>query len=288
MKKYGWVLSLLLCIHVSFASGASEIISRIAPLAMNAKGDVLCKSLLSKNVNGSRYVTDVDVSLCLVKDGEILNLEIIDQFKPSPGIDHYEEDYSGYFDIWDRYRAIEFSDNEPLLADYYTQYLTQGFTALALDEYALEPHFSVNKFNEERGVRYQDLKQVVLKSEELLGNGLPRISEIFDAEAILKTVKLQYQISNQLWLEMDDCPQEYATTECADDNPLDEGIYVMYYISPLYDSYKANGVFGNDNPDPFGYEMQRVNSIIFLPEEDREMDQKIDQETDEKELVKEK
>lgn len=254
-----WVLGSL---QLSFASGSSKIISNIEPLAINAEGDILCKALYSQNPSGARlpYDVNVDLSLCIVKEGKIHQLQILDQFKPNLKATDHERESQTYNMIFEQYKSLEFTKESSLLTRFYDDFIQQGFDTLILDEYRLSPRFSMHDFYEKWGKDYQSLKQVVLNGD---GN-LPELSEDFDRNEPLKTVQLQYQIGNQIWLAIDECPQEYAATECAEDLPLEEGIRVIYYISPLYELHKEGGLYG-DNPSPFGYEYQKLNAIIFLP-----------------------
>lgn len=254
---------LLMSTNAGFASGPSMIFSKVEPLAINSKGDILCKSFYSQNPSGARsfYDTDAEVSLCIVKKGEIRLWQTLDQFKANQKSTNYESEAQAYNAISARYDQLEFSGKSTLLEPHYEELVQQGFKALVLDKYRLEPHFSVNNFYEKWGYHYQNLEQVVLE-----GKSVPEIFADFDANKRLKTVELQYQIGNQIWLLVDDCPVKYSKeNKCAGDWPLDDNIRATYYISPLYEQHKNGGIYG-DNPAPFGYEYQKVNAIIFLPE----------------------
>ncbi len=261
MKRLGalW-LGILLSLQLSFGTGASSIYAKMDPLAINQAGDILCKSFYSENPQGSHHVQDADISLCLVKDGKVTPLQILDQFQP---IDDYKRDNTEYDALSDRYHALTFSESSPLLTDLYAGLIAQGFKAIDLKQYSLPPSFSANSFYEKWGVPYQDLTQVVLNSAST-----PDILEGFNPEAQLTTVQLQYQIGNQIWLSFNDCPAEYAARNaCAEDWPLDDGIRAIYYLSPLYYEYKDRDskVYGK-NPAPFGYDYQNINAVIILPE----------------------
>lgn len=265
MRYLLWpVISLLLMsINAGFSSGSSMIFSKVEPLAINSKGHILCKSFYSQNPSGARslYDTDADVSLCIVKEGEIRLLQTLDQFKANQQSTHYESEAQAYNAISAQYDQLEFSGKSSLLAPHYDGFVQQGFKALVLDGYRLESRFSVNSFYEKWGYHYPNLEQVVLE-----GKSVPEIFADFDANKRLKTVELQYQIGNQIWLLVDDCPVKYSEeNECAEDWPLDDNIRATYYISPLYEQHKNGGLYG-DNPAPFGYEYQKVNAVIFLPE----------------------
>lgn len=250
----------ILNIQLSFATGASTIHSNIVPLAINQDGDILCKSFYSENEQGSRSLRDVDVSLCLVKDGAVHALQIIDQFIPQ---DDYHRDHAEYDKLRERFRSMTFASNEPLISGQYDDLIAQGFQAIQLDQYAISPHFSANSFYQKWGVHYQDLKQIVLN-----GDSTPEVFEAFDPEALLTTVQLQYQIGNQIWLLFDECPKEVELqNRCSEDAPLDDEIRAIYYLFPLYYEYKDRdtNIYGK-NPEPFGFDYQNVNAIIILPE----------------------
>lgn len=261
VRFWGVLISLIMSLSLCFATGASGIISNIAPIAINSEGEILCKSFYSENIDGGRHVTDADLSLCIVKDSKIMVLQKLDQFRAAPETHGYEKDVQDYEALFNRYQLLQFSATSPLLEDQYEKLVQKGFKPIELNQYRLDPDFSAESFYEKWGSAYQDLKQVVLNSENR-----PITTDGFDINALLKIVKLQYQIGNQIWLSADDCPPQYEeANECNGDLGLDEGIRVMYYVSPLYHRHKDSGLYGT-NPPPFGYELQKVNAIIFLPE----------------------
>lgn len=240
MKKCGWILSLLLCISVSFATGPSTMSSLITPIAINDEGDVLCKHYFTENWMGAHSIMPAEISLCLVKDETIQLIGELQRFIPDPAEDwKVDAENQQLFD--ELFSSIIFSKESPLVNDMYENLIQQTFRAIDLEEYCLDPKFSLISFSEKWGANYAELEQVAVNAK-----AQPVILEPADLKKKINESEILYQINNQLWLSyIADDGSEYLDSY--------QNAYLNFYTFPF--QYQ-------DMP----YDYQRVNSVIFLPE----------------------
>ena len=123
----------------------------------------------------------------------------------------------------------------------YENLIQQTFRAIDLEEYRLDPKFSLTSFSEKWGANYAELEQVAVNAK-----AQPVILEPTDLKKKINESEILYQINNQLWLSyIADDGSEYLDSY--------QNAYLNFYTFPFH--YQ-------DMP----YDYQRVNSVIFLPE----------------------
>lgn len=244
------VLCLLFSVSIlSFATGPSRFTSYIQPIAINAKGDVVCRAYSSENPMGAQTIMDAYISLCLVQNGTIQLLGDKESFIPLWM--QTQEDYASYTDepeddyiVKDRFNKrfqdIKFSSDSPLVKDIYANLVEQGFKAINLEEYKIEPSFSLDEFYNSWGVDYFDTTQAALNI-----NINPRKPEFLNRQDKIDNAKISYKINNQIWV-------------LYDNSSID-----------MHDDYETefNTVDLIDDSEVNSKEIYRFDAVIFLPED---------------------
>lgn len=249
-KLWGLILSFLLCLQLGLATGPSIITSELVPLAINEKGDVLCKSRYSENRTGSHSHTATNYGLCMVKNGEVNPIPESDiHFAPDFSSPDYDEEFTA---MQAQFDAITFVSDDLLVEDFYEDLLAEGFQKIELQDYVLEPQFSIDSFQKRWRVDYLQLPQVVLYNREL-----PKVYGDYEGSTEFLKVHLLYQINNQIWIEYEDCPLDLSV-----DCDQYDTISPDFYYADYGDEEEVSEDF-----EPMGYEWkQKVTSVIFLPE----------------------
>lgn len=246
-------LSILLFINIALATGPSSVQSIIIPIAINEQGDVLCKSKFTKNAMGAHDFMPIQYGLFLVKDKKITMLE---EFVLEPYSNSTSSDVDSLINIYNDYQKqfdnMQFSENAFLLNSHYESLKNSGFSQISLDDYKASSDFSVLSFQNTYQQSYFSSPQYSLyltqpfsaKWEDCI-NCKINISKIFEG------VKIQYQINHQLWLI-------HAYND--DIQAIDDVGQAELYSYPYYDSSSQTKIM-------LEYDIQTVNSIIFLPNE---------------------
>lgn len=249
-------LSLLLGAQMSFATGITMITSELVPLAINAEGDVLCKSRYSENSTGAHRLMPTNYGLCLVKNGEV---------EPVPESDiHFAPDFSEasavgeYRKMERQFKAVTFTAHDPLVEDFYEDLVAEGFRKIDLADYQLMPAFSVQSFKDRWKVDYVTQEQVALYSRDT-----PQIYGDYDANAPFLKASLRYQINDQIWLQYEDCPDDMSL-DCDQYDLMSPEFYYADYGDELEAEELEEGA-EISGPTPYEWK-QKVTSIIFLPE----------------------
>lgn len=244
------MLSLLLCLQLSLATGPSIIISELVPLAINEKGDVLCKSRYSENRTGSHSHTATNYGLCIVKNGQVNPIPESDiHFAPDFSSPDYDEEF---LKMEQQFQAVSFASDDLLVEDFYEDLLAEGFREIVLQDYLIEPVFSIKSFNKRWHTDYLKQPQAVLYNREL-----PRVYGDYEEDTLFLKVHQLYQIHNQIWLQYEDCPLDISV----DCNQYDAISPDFYYAD--YGDEEAE----SEDFEPMGYEWkQKVTSVIFLPD----------------------
>lgn len=153
---------LFLIFSLGYATGPSYVRSQFIPIAMNEKGQVLCKTRYEENGMGAHAAIRVVFGFCVITQDTIISY---------PGVvldpndyDYDDEKFFNQLDFWDKIYTSATSERR--LNSIVTDVL-QGayrFDQCNAEDYRKEKMYSLNKFKETYGIDLKQQRQTALRS----------------------------------------------------------------------------------------------------------------------------
>lgn len=160
-KPFAAVCSLLLVISPALrATGPSFIKAEINPVAVNGKGEVLCRSRYEVNPMGASTFVDVEYGYCILSEGRIIEPAERFVLKYSP---LYDTDvYLDHRRYWDSVFAGGLNTTKP--TDIERMYISRyGFTGNNAEGSRCDTVMTVSGFRQARGIDLTGTPQNALR-----------------------------------------------------------------------------------------------------------------------------
>jgi len=144
------------------STGLSSVTSKIIPISVNNKGEILCKTRFTKNEMGGSMSTIVEYGFCILSNDSIkeIKTKIINPFKLN--MDDYDEQvkfWDAIFETKTTQNQLNTINKEILKNDY--NFLTNN-----TDSYKVDSKITISNFEKEKNISLKKRKQKGLHNAE--------------------------------------------------------------------------------------------------------------------------
>ncbi|WP_075341933.1 hypothetical protein [Tenacibaculum agarivorans] len=233
-----FVITLLAFNSVADITGPSTIESEIQPIAINKKGEILCKTRFTKNEMGAYSPMKITYGFCIISNGKIIEFttKVLD-------VDYNEAvSYEPFFKEAKYWDNIFFSKTTPKQLHQIKKYILKDkydFTSINADSFRVDRLFSISEFEKS--------KDISLKSEKQKALHGAHSTKYFNDQK----VHVLYDFGNILILKN-------TSSSDSNESEIEIGANFNYYNS-LNTTINEKG-----KKISFGFDISEVTGVLFL------------------------
>jgi len=232
------VIILLAFNSVADITGPSTIESEILPIAINKKGEILCKTRFTKNEMGAYSPMKITYGFCIISNGNIIEFttKVLDV--------NYNEvvSYEPFFKEAKYWDNIFYSKINPKQFHQIKKHLLKGkynFTLINADSFRVDKLFSISEFEKSKNISLKSEKQKALHGAHS--------TKYFNAQK----VHVLYDFGNIVILNN-------TSSSDSNESEIEIGANFNYYNS-LNTTINEKG-----KRVSFGFDISTVTGVLFL------------------------
>ena len=174
-----------------FATGPSYISSKIRPISINDKGDILCRTRFTKNEIGAHKDMKITYGYCIITNNSIIQY-VTQEIEPD-GFPDYDK-YTEIVAYWDSVFNSGFDKEKISVVGHRIQNQFR-FDSHNVESYKIEKTNAISEFSDKKGIDLRNIKQYALngaKSTDYFDSKMIHVLYDFGKVVILENVHNEF------------------------------------------------------------------------------------------------